>query len=405
MKTCFYIYILLLFSVNTRSQTVYESRILPVEKSGYYNVELNNEMIAGSNTQDLSDLKIRDNENSEVPFFIRSVNPVTETSEFTGYNLIQNTTKGRLNIIIIENSSTENINRFFILSRNSDVRKYTTVRGSNNLKNFYIVKQRNPVSELRYNNSDNTEMLVIDIPQGNYRYYEITIDNNQKSPLEILKVGKIENSNVYGQFSAINLGRFSKKDSSDRKTYIRFSELADTYRINKLHIGIKNNTLYKRKAFLTDSVTGSFKSFELSSHSDNTFFIDDTRISKHSIITIENNNNPPLSVDSIYAFGLKRYICVFLEKDKKYFLQSGIKDSIQPQYDITYFQKEIPVDLPIVTTDSLRQIKLFIDDKISDKKQPSFIEKPLFLWGVIVIIGLFLTFICITTLKQIKKKD
>ena len=72
-----------------------------------------------------------------------------------------------------------------------------------------------------------------------------------------------------------------------------------------------------------------------------------------------------------------------------------------PDYDIDHFKNDIPVDLPIVKTENLSQINMPV---AVPERQPSLIEKPLFLWAVIILIGLFLTFVCYKTIKEMKKK-
>lgn len=398
MKLYLFIILSLLLSPGAFAQSVWTEEIQPVEVSGYYNIQLGQGIIAQSLDSDLSDLKILDSKNNEVPYFLRSVNPIREISRFENYNLKQNQVKDSLNIIIIDNQEKEDINRFYIIIRKADVSKYASLRGSNDLKQWYIVRQKTSVSGF----GDADEVLILDFPKGNYRYYEITLENNQNSPLEVLKVGKIKNSSIYAQFTELKLGHFLQKDSiSGKRTYITFPDSQDTYRISKLEIGVNNKAYFFRHAVMSDSISHSRVTFNLSSKGNNTFFINSFLFSRNTSIAIENHNNPPLKVDSVKAYGLNRYVCAYLEEGQSYIVRVGPKDKTPPKYDIEYFQNDIPADLPVIKTNNLQGIVI---KNTEQARELSWIEKPVFLWGVIVIIGLFLLFICVKMIKEMKKK-
>jgi hypothetical protein len=302
----------------------------------------------------------------------------------------------------MDNSKQENIDRFYIFITSADVDKYASVRGSNDLSQWYIVKQKTSIYSLGYKQDNNEDILLLDIPGGNYKYYEISIENSQKSPLKVLRAGRYENSNIYGQFTEIELGRFIRKDSTDKKTYIGFPDLQDTYKINRLEIAVNSDAYYLRNALLSDTVNKRYVNFNLSSKTDNSFTIAYFPLGKQAFIAIDNNSNLPLEITSIKAYGLNRYLCAYLEKDGKYILQAGQRSNTLPDYDIDHFRNDIPVDLPVVKANNLS----FKEVPVSSprKRELSPIEKPVFLWGVIIILGLFLTFVCFKTIKEMKKK-
>ncbi|MDR3272137.1 MAG: hypothetical protein LBT29_01440 [Flavobacteriaceae bacterium] len=380
------------------AQSVWKATIQPVEANGYYNIELSQQIIALSEKNELSDLTILDEKKQEVPYFLRPVNPIREISHFEAYELKENRAEDSLNIVIVNNPNSEILSRFYILISGADVTKYVCIRGSNDLKNMYIVKQKTGISNYSTGNNHN-EMLIVDFPQGNYRYYEITLSNNQKSPLEVLKVGKIQNSVIYEQFAEINLGKFVQKDSSNRKTYIRFPDLSYASHIYKLEFTVKYKADYFRNAQIFDSKRGNLFNFDISSKHENVFFTNNLILYPESFVVIENYNNPPPLIDSIKVYGLKRYVCAYLEKDQTYSLLIGRKDGIAPTYDLEYFQHDIPADIPIIETKNLQSVP---DDNAG--QNTLWIEKPLFLWSVIIAVGVLLVFVCLKMIRDIKKR-
>lgn len=401
MKKIIFTYLLSLFVFQVYGQSLWRADTKPVEEKGYYNIELDQHIIAKSVASDLSDLRIYNSKNKEISYFLRAVSPVQEVSRFESYSLKQNIEKDSLNIVIVDNTKLDNISRFYIFIRSADVNKYASVRGSNDLSQWYIVKQKTHIYNLEHKADNNEDTLLLDIPQGNYKHYEITIENDQNSPLKILRVGNYASSNIYGQFSEINLGRFVAKDSINKKTYISFPDLQDTYKINRLEISVQSDAHYLRHVLLSDTINKKSLKFDLSSKTDNSFIVDYFPLGKHTFIAIENNNNLPLDIVSIKVYGLNRYLCAYLEKGEKYYLEVGMRYKSSPDYDIDHFKNDIPVDLPIVKTENLSQINMPV---AVPERQPSLIEKPLFLWAVIILIGLFLTFVCYKTIKEMKKK-
>ena len=387
----------LLFVQDGLGQTGWKAELPVVEKSDYYNVELNQELI-GAGTEYL---RITDEDGNEMPYFIRSTDPIRETGNFESFKLIKNTAKDSLNSMVIDNHTVENLNRFCIVLQQAEAEKYASVRGSNDMKQWYIVKQQAKVSGLVKQTTGNTEMLIIDFPQGNYRYYEITLRNDQKSPLEVLKVGKIKNSNIYGNFTAIDPGKIEIENNANNKnTRFSFPELKHTYCINKIEFSIKNKPDYYRQTLLIDSISYNNYRFYLSSRNENTFLMNDFFLSPQTYIIIENQNNPPVVIDSVKFYGLCRYACLYSEAGKKYRLSLNNKDTVYPEYDLEYFRDEIPADIPVLKLENL----LPIPEKVVPKRELTLLERPVFLWSVIILVGLFLVFICVQMIKGLKKQ-
>lgn len=379
-------------------QVVWNADLPVVDKSDYYNVELTQELIGAG----LKYLKILDEQETEVPYFIRSSDPIQEINSFESYELKSNIAKDSLNMLLVDNRQAENLNRFCIVLQRADVRKYAAVRGSNDLKQWYIVKQQTEVSNLRQSDSGNTEMIILDFPQSNYRYYEITLQNTQRSPLEVHQVGKIKNSSLYGWFVAIKTGPFvQENDPANKQTILHFPDLPHTYCINKIEFGIKNKPDYYRQAILFDSVSYQRNEFSLSSRKENILYPNDFVFGSHTVVLIENQQNPPLVIDSIKIYGLCRYACAYLEAGKRYHIALNTAEPVGGTYDIERFRDEIAADQPIIRlTNVSGETKI----PVITLREPSLIERPLFLWSVILIVGVFLCFICLKMIKDIKSK-
>jgi len=381
------------------SQSVLKADLQQVAKSGYYNIELSQSLTGLAYGNNFAGIRIVNSEQKEVPYFLRASNPVQEINHFENYSFTQSSIKDSINNLIINNIKGDDVSRFYVVVRNAEVEKQATVRGSADGKNWFIVKQRSAVWEMKSSVIDaNNTMLLIDFPQGNYRYYEIKLSNSGKSPLKIVKVGTMQNANIYGQFTQIDLGKMTQKEENGNTTSIRFNNLNGQYIISKLEVTVNYKSDYYRVATISDS-SHTERSFYLSSRTDNQFWLNDLVLNGSSIIRIENNDNPPLVIDSLRAYGLNRYLCAYLEANQRYTLLFSATEKQTPQYDIVHFQNDIPADLPIVKMLTIKQINQIP----TVARQPLWIEKPLVLWGIIVLVGGVLLTICIRMIRQMSR--
>ena len=127
MKKIIFTYLLSLFIFQVYGQSLWRADTKPVEEKGYYNIELDQHIIAKSVASDLSDLRIYNSKNKEISYFLRAVSPVQEVSRFESYSLKQNIEKDSLNIVVIDNTKLDDISRFYIFIRSADVNKYASV--------------------------------------------------------------------------------------------------------------------------------------------------------------------------------------------------------------------------------------------------------------------------------------
>lgn len=373
-----------------------------VATSGYYNIQLLPEVEALSESYDLGDIRIQDNKGENVAYFLYSENPVNTVSSFIDYKLKSNDVKDSLNIVIVDNTRRDAINHFSVLTDNADVVTNTTVRGSNNQAQWYIVKQSEWVMANRFDK--NTQIIDIDIPEGNYQYYEIVLSNSQASPLNVRQVGRVTNASIYGKFTQIDTQKMDQTENVKEKcTFLSFPDMAFEYNIAKLVFSINNKTGYIRNTSIVNKDRNMSLSFVLATTQNNTILMYGFPFSKDTKIKIENGDDHPLHVDSVSIYVLNRYACAYLEAGQTYNLYTGNDSISKPNYDIEHLKKHLPTDLPIVKMkiDKIEKAKI---PAAEVKREPSIFEKPIFLWSVIIIVGLFLIFICFKMISEVKKK-
>jgi len=385
--------------------------IPPVNESGYYHLLLSPEVIAVSQPN-LGDIRIKNNQSDkEAPYLLRSENPKTQISSFQDYKIIENhfDKKDSVSRLIIDNEGKEEIKQFCIVIQNAEISKFISVKGSEDNKNWYVVKRKTPVNPGVKNDAE-SEILIIDIPAGKYRYYEILIGNPQKDPIRVLSAGKYQYGEILGKYTEVPLGNFVQKDSTDKQSYIYFPEIKRNYLIHKIQFEIEEKLPYYRQAWFSKKEYNTkhknisfvwLRSFVLSSREENTIDAYNLSMNPDVAIVIDNKDNNPLKINKITAFQLNRYLTLYLEKGENYTLYCGEKTLSKPQYDLEYFEKNIPGGLPVLEPSPL---KVLPHSDTADEKEQNFWETQEFLWLIISGVGLLLLWICYVMVKEMKKK-
>lgn len=389
------------------SQFAYKGSIPEVSESGYYHILLNPDVLSYS-APGLHDVRIKDQAGKEVPYLLRTEQPRKEEIIFENFHLVGNefSRKDSLNRVIIDNKNKEEIGRLCILVQAADVKKHIVVKGSEDMKNWYAVKQKTPITG-SIDADESVEILAVDFPKGNYRYYELTIGSNQPDPIQVLRVGKYKYSELLGQYTEIRLNDFVQTDSTDKKTYLYFQGLNRKYHADKISLSIEQKTDYRRRGQLDRLVDGeqaywrTIEAFTLSSKTENTFPTSGLKVDKNLRVVIDNKDNPPLRVKAICIQQLNRYLTVYLEQGTHYNLFCGDEQVQAPQYDIVYFDRDIPQHLPLLKIDKLQEITPE-SAVVEEDTQTSFFETKAFMWAVILLVGLLLLLMCFQLIKNSK---
>lgn len=402
MKNSRYILLLtitLLLPALCVAQFRYKSEIPDVKQSGYYHILLSSDVLSAANDQ-LSDIRLKDEKGEEIPYILRVERGREEESSFEYFTLTENeynTTDSAVHVII-DNNGRNMLCQFCITMRAADVQKHITISGSDDGKMWYIVKQKTTAPLSIGSPEAGRETMVVNFPEGNYRYYKMVINAAQGGAIQVESVGKYKYTEVLGKYTEIPLAQFSQKDSSNKKTYLYFHALDKSYFVDKMYFEVAYRSFYKRTASLMSRTSDYpvFRSFELLFDNPNTVWIG-AKVDSSMVIEIENNDNPPLAISGITIFQLHRHLTVYLEEGKHYTLYYGENQPVvNPAYDLVHFEEKIPKNLPVLELGEAQAI----DQQTEVQKAPSFFERPLFLWLVIGVVGALLLWMCYQILRK-----
>lgn len=398
---------------------LYKSKVDPVAKDGFYKIQLSPNISALANS-DMGDLRMFDNSGKEIPFLYKKEAPFQSGIDFISYSVLSNTVTDEWQTLIIENASKNAVDRFIFEMKNAETDRVVRISGSNDKEQWYVVRDRFYFSMLGYGDNANVQALI-DFPVSDYAYFKVEIKNRNKQPLNVIQVGYTKDVSKTPSYQRVDGITFQRIDSNDKKTYLHF-RATPANRIDKLSFRISAPALFRRSAQLifkedkdTRNEEQSLKSsrrhtdyyrpdmdFELLSESDRSVATHDLmgdQKTGYFTVMISNFDNEPLAIDSITAWQLTGTLTAELKKDKSYFLYFGDSLLNTPNYDLRYFEKNIPDDIATIYTAEVQPKSTVLAEEYDPRNDKMMV------WIGIGVIGLILVFLTVSMMKKMGDKS
>lgn len=402
-------FILLIFVANLSfAQYQTTGKIKEVSQNGLHEIILSPAIRSCSN-QDLSDIRIFDSKENEIPYFIQS-NTNIASNTFEEYEIISKTVLPKKSTsIILALPSTKSNNQLSLIIANSDAAKKYSVSGSDNQKDWFGISNSQTLNDLN-NSSTTTVVKTIFYPLNTYHYLKIDFDDQKTLPVNILKAGNFNTQLQKNTLQEIVPEKSVTAEIRSRKeTQIHI--LFDVPQvINQITFEITKPTYYNRKAILYKKVKRETKrksqivekeiaSFELNPNSNNIFTIPEI-FEKEFFIKIENHDNQPLSISKIKYHQKPISIVADLNSNEHYHLKTGNKSMTAPDYDLSNFKNNIAHNLPQTFIYDIQQ-KAAVKDQ---KENKSLWQQSWFMWLCILLGGATILFFTASLVKDLKSK-
>ena len=402
------IMIFISFNFGTAQDFNWKVEVPPVDTSAYYNIFLRPEITANLNYK-FSDIRIYNAKRNEIPFIRLSQEDEFKTSKSKKVKIIQNEhkTAKKFTFVLIHNSQKDEYDNFVLIIKQTDAEKWVHISGSNDLKNWHILKN-NTRYQSEYSDSTTAELRLLDIPASKYEYYKILLFDYNREVFQINKILNYEIGDNEISYTKVVQPTFRQDDTTQAtRTLLRISFPKAQY-IDKIVFEIESPNYYLRKAELTkqDSSTGkkirleyydeAQKDFYLNSDSSNILILSKF-YAKELVLVIDNNDDIPLKISGVKAYQENEYLTAFLQNEQKYYIEFGNKNVPPPIYDLKHFKDKIPANLRVVQVSKITQL---ID--YNTTKHGALYIKPFYLWIAFGVVILILSLISIKVFKKQK---
>jgi hypothetical protein len=346
---------------------VQQAPLPAIKTTGFYNVILTPEIVAGSTGKRFSDVRIyegvKDNPvldaMEEVPYLLRQESGGYDHNSFREFQILENKQVPRGNSILLF-SNEGKLDHFEMIVKNTWVRKKINISGSNDRKKWYAVTEEgyfNP--ETAATDSSGTALIsTIHIPATDYRFYRLLINDSATAPLNFIKLGQYNIVSGEARYLPVPAPKLIV-NNADKQTVLQL-QFAAAYLVNKLSFTITAPALYHRQATLNIAIKTSKgvnyipqQQFTLSSGQPAEVVLDNAVKGKMLYLFIENEDNPALKIDSIHAWQANIYLTAYLEEGKSYILKIGDTTLLPPKYDLSYFTDSLGAAIPSLHTGKL----------------------------------------------------
>ena len=400
---------LLFFENNTIAQYSNYNYTATIEgvKNQWHQLILPNELYAHIKP-DYADIRIigitKNNDTIEAPYLLTKSEDKTTINK-VDFNQI-NSVKNKLgSYFTFEIPSQKTINQVFLNFKSKNYNRKVWLEGSNNqhewftiLANYRIVSIQNEYTDYEFNK--------LQFVSANYTYYRLFVPLEQN--VELLSASLIEKITEKGKSVAFDFEQTILTNKDEKTTQIdinlaqispvssvilNFSDTIDYYRnieISYVYDSIKTEKgwIYQYKT-LSKNVVNSIEKNE---------FVFESTLTKKIRIVLKNNDNTPLSIQSVSVSGYIHLLTARFSEPAKYSLVFGNSSAQHPSYDLNYFKENIPETVSLLTLGETTVVKK------DNKPTAAIFENNAFLWGIMGIIILILGWFSLKMLHGMKQE-
>jgi hypothetical protein len=350
---------------------------------------------------DLRIISLASQDTMEIPYIVTVKEDETTDVTIQLRELNKSSKDGKL-YITFEVPKTLSVNYvdFSIEEENFD--GSVTLEGSNDQREWFEIVQRQRILSIT-NDHVNFSSTALTFPESNYRFLRANIQSTK--PVTVTSASFKKTTTKPGTFRTIDQQWNVSQNKAVKQTLIDIA-FRDYQLVNKLIIDIPKTVDYYR-AFTIEVLQDSAQtpkgwtyyytplySGYLTSLSTNTIEFS-TTLAKKIRVTINNADNPPLTINQLTAHGPQVEMIMKLTADENYFLLYGDENIAPPSYDLVHFQDQIP--------DSATNIAPGAEEFIGTPEEhvSPLLENKLWLWGAMLLVMGVLGFF---TLKMMKSR-
>jgi len=371
----------------------------------WHKIILPNE-IFGKTSQDLSEIRIfgltESNDTIEAPYLLQQTTEKVSNIEvaFKTLNASRND-KGYYFTFEIPTKESINQIKLDFTQENFDWR--ITLEGSQDQNEWFTVVENYRILSIKNDQTD-FQFTKIALPSSKYRFFRLLIDSKEKPELSVASIS--QNEITDGTFRKYRVRKINIKENRQTKQTELDVDLQLPVRVSHINIGVSDTFDYYRPVtvkYLRDSLKtekgwkynySTLTNGTLNSIEENEFQFRSTTVQNLKIF-INNQDNRPLTIDTIEVKGYINELIARFTDQATYYLTYGNKNATRPNYDIGRFTENIP-ETPTI---------LDLGGELTIEKEEAQVTDPLFknktwLWVVMTVIILLLGWFSVKMIRK-----
>lgn len=362
--------------------------------------------VFGKVSQELNDIRIfgitAKHDTIEVPFLLRLASEKTFVKDVT-FKTINTSQNENGFYFTFEIPTTEPINQIKLDFKQPNFDWRVKLEGSQNQSEWFSIIENYRIVSIK-NEITNFQFTKLAFPNAKYRYIRLFIDSKERPELASASILQHEITN--GTYKNYSIKKFSKRENRETKQTEIDIELQMPVPISYLKINTKDSFDYYRPItikYLDDSTKteqgwvynyNALASGIVNSVDKNEFKFSSKTVQKLKIF-IHNQDNQPLTLDTLHIKGYEHELLARFTENASYFLTYGNNIATRPNYDIEHFTDNVPKTL--TTLDIGNELK--IEKEQVAETVPLFKNKA-WLWGIISLTVLVLGWFTIQMMRK-----
>ncbi len=409
MTTTKYKLFLLLWAVSScafaqKGQTLFKRDLLGV-KDEWHKILLP-AALYGKTNPDFSDIRIlginEKNDTIEAPYMVTDLSPKKRQTAID-FKLINQSKIGNAYYFTYQMPTESIINDIDLEFGNDNFDWKIKLEGSQNQNEWFTIVEDYRILSIR-NNVTDFSFTKVEFADAKYQYFRLKIVSNE--------VPKLNAATIYQNHIEDNptinfpISSFKKEENKQRKESILFIDLGMKLPVSDVRFFVHQQHDFYR-SFSVQAISDSVKtkngwtyiyenltSGVLNSLDKNQFECR-RKLVQNLKIVIENQDNMPLTIDSVQVQGYQTALKVRFSEIANYFLIYGNKNAVKPNYEIQYFSNKMPqnlVNLSLGAEQSITPIPVPI-------RKP-FFESKAWLWAIMLLIIAVLGWFSLDMMKK-----
>lgn len=347
------------------AQPQWRASVPRVERSGLHAIVLAPELIGVSRT-DLGDLRLVDSLGHIVPFVLQRSSAGPLGPHFVPYTVLRNEVLPKSTVVEMERPVDRQLDELHIWIRPVDVEKHVRITGSDDRERWYMVKDEHVVTQGARGDPPH-QVLLVDLPRSDYRFFRITLNDSLTDPMQILGVGHFTEEAEPARYTSAIIA-WEQRDSAST-TRLRITSVhpvpverivyavrdtAPFHRSGHMQ-ALRTVTTRHRRRERTERVTETIGSFTLTSDSTLAIDLPGTREDTFDL-SIDNGDDRPLRFTSVKVFSTEQVLVANLETGMRYSLTTGDAALSPPDFDMAHFADDLPAPVDTLSSGPLEPL-------------------------------------------------
>ena len=351
--------VLILISTAAQAQQndfAYRRKLTPAVAEGWHTLVVPVSALAHAQPayHDLRLYTYTTTDTTEVPYLLKVRTDLSTTKELQ-LRKLNESRKGNDLYVTFELPANETANYLDLTFDKPDFEATAALEGSTDQINWFAILSPQRIVSIKNDRVD-FHATTLTFAETNYRYLRVTVKSTPRIELFNASFRKLENTP--GIFRTIPNHLTTGHDKTRKTTAVTLT-LDQKQPISKIALSVANDGDYYRPVTieaLADSArtekgwiyhyTQVYTGFLTSIRANDIAF---TPVTTNKLrLTIDNADNPPLTVQLAAAYGPQVEIIAKLKPNTEYYLLYGSKAAASPSYDLIHFEKQIPADRAVV---------------------------------------------------------